>query len=170
VKSICRKNEGSRVRESQRESSASKIPQDKIEPMNDNRNLEPGKSAVPPASRAGPAGQLRKLGWIILVSGVALGGLIYLLVPDDGSSEGDTLQSEYYKSQELETERLWGNGGSLILEVTRSFRRASTWSILIICLSAIVSLVCFFWAASPPRGCHGRLTTENAKNAKRMDL
>jgi hypothetical protein len=92
---------------------------------------------------------------------MALGGLIYLLGPDDASSEGDTLQTEYYKSQELETQRLWGNGGSLILEVTRSFRRASTWSILIICLSAIASLICFFAAGRPPRHRHGQPSAGN---------
>jgi hypothetical protein len=105
-------------------------------------------AALPPR----PGSQLRKIGFIVLLTGLAIGGLIYLFGPVEGTSEKNTLQTEYYKNQELETQRLWGNEGSLVLEITRSLKQASTYSIIVIALSALVSFACFYLASHPHDG------------------
>ena len=92
------------------------------------------------------AARLRKTGLVILFAGIFVGGLIYAFGPLDDASEGNSLQTEYYKNQELETQRLWGSEGALVLELTRLFKRASTYSVIVITASAAFSLVCFFRA------------------------
>jgi hypothetical protein len=87
-----------------------------------------------------------------MLAGLAIGGLIYLFGPVETSSEENSLQMEYYKNQELETQRLWGNEGSLVLEITRSLKQARTYSIIVIALSALVSFVCFYLASHPHTG------------------
>ena len=91
------------------------------------------------------ADRLRKIGWLVLLSGLVIGGMIYLYGPLE-TSDDNSLMSQYYKNQETEAQRLWGAQGSMILGLTRSLKRASTYSIIVIILSVLVSLACFFLA------------------------
>jgi hypothetical protein len=95
------------------------------------------------------ADQLRKFGLIVLITGLAIGGAIYFLAPPDDSSDGNTLLSQYHKNEEVESQRLWGAEGSLVLEITRSLKRPRTYSVIVICVSAFASFSCFFLAGHP---------------------
>lgn len=103
-----------------------------------------------PVSAKDPAAQLKKIGLIVLLAGLAIGALIWLLFPDDNSSDDNSLLSQYYKQQEVQAQRLWGNQGSLVLEFTRSLKRPVTWSVIITVLSVIFALACFYLASRPP--------------------
>jgi hypothetical protein len=102
-----------------------------------------------PTTQETPAAHLRKIGLLVLLAGVAIAAIIYALGPLETSSDPNSLQTQYYKNQELETQRLWGNGGSLILAVTRTLKQASTYSIIVIVISAVISAVCFYHASHP---------------------
>jgi hypothetical protein len=98
-----------------------------------------------PPSRS-PAAQLRKIGLIVLLAGFALAGMIYVLVPEDTSSEENSLLTEYYDKQEVAVQRMWGREGTLTLELTRSLKRASTYSAIVLVVSALGSFACFYLA------------------------
>jgi hypothetical protein len=108
--------------------------------------IEPEAEAL---CQKNPAAQLKKIGLIVLLAGFAIGGIIYLLFPGDASSDDDTLMTQYYKQQELDAQRLWGNQGSLVLAFTRSLKRPRTYSVIIIVLSVIFALACFYLASHP---------------------
>ena len=97
-----------------------------------------------------PAAQLKKIGLIVLVVGLAIGAMIWLLFPNDNSSDDNSMLNQYYKQQDVQAQRLWGNQGSLVLEFTRSLKRPSTWSVIIAVLSVIFALACFYLASRPP--------------------
>lgn len=103
-----------------------------------------------PVSAQDPAAPLKKIGLIVLLAGVVIGALIWLLFPDETSSDDNSSLSQYYKQQEVQVQRLWGNQGSLVLEITRSLKRPGTWSVIIIVLSVIFALACFYLASRPP--------------------
>src|SRR5690242_3314589 len=108
--------------------------------------MSEGKTDPQPKSSADPGAQLKKIGLIVLVSGFVVAGLIYLIWPDNAPPDENSLDSQYYKQQEIDVQRLWGNQGSLLLAFTRGLHRASTYSILIIIISTIVALACFYLA------------------------
>ena len=58
-----------------------------------------------------PAAQLRKIGLIVLLAGFAIAGMIYALVPEDTSSEDNSLLTEYHDKQEVAVQRMWGRRG-----------------------------------------------------------
>jgi uncharacterized membrane protein len=95
-----------------------------------------------------PAAHLKKIGLVVLLAGVVIGGLIYVIWPDEAADE-NSLTSQYYKSQQIDVQRMYGNEGSLVLGITRSLHRASTYSIIIIVLSVLFALVCFYLASHP---------------------
>ncbi|HZV33024.1 MAG TPA: hypothetical protein VFB72_00490 [Verrucomicrobiae bacterium] len=107
-----------------------------------------------------PAAQLKKTGLMVLLGGLAIGATIWLVFPNDTSSEDNTLLSQYYKQQEAQAQRLWGNQGSLALEVTRSLKQPGTWSVIVIVLSVMFALACFYLASRPP--------SEDQNNPNRM--
>ena len=72
--------------------------------------------------------------------------MIYALVPEATSSEDNPLLTEYYDKQEVAAQRMWGRQGSLTLELTRSLKRASTYSAIVIVASVLGSFACFYLA------------------------
>lgn len=104
---------------------------------------------IQPNSATAPAARLKKIGVIVLVSGFVIAALIYFIFPDTVPPDENSLDSQYYKQQEIDVQRLWGNQGSLILAFTRSLHHASTYSILIIIISIVVALACFYLATHP---------------------
>jgi hypothetical protein len=93
-----------------------------------------------------PAAQLRRIGIIVLLAGFAIAGMIYALGPEDTSSEDNPLLTDYYDKQEVAVERVWGKEGSLTLGLTRRLKRASTYSAIVIVVSALGSFACFYLA------------------------
>jgi hypothetical protein len=93
-----------------------------------------------------PAAQLRRIGIIVLLAGFAIAGMIYALWPEDTSSEDNPLLTDYYDKQEVAVERVWGKEGSLTLGLTRRLKRASTYSAIVIVVSALGSFACFYLA------------------------
>jgi hypothetical protein len=83
---------------------------------------------------------------VVLLAGFAIAGMIYALGPEDTSSEHNPLLTEYYDKQDVAIQRVWGNEGSLILGLTRSLKRASTYSVIVIVVSTLVSFACFYHA------------------------
>ena len=81
-----------------------------------------------------------------------MGEMIYLFASADASPEPNSLQTEYYKKQETQMQGLWGNEGSLVVGLTRVLKRASTYSVLVIIISIVISLVCFFMASHSTDG------------------
>jgi hypothetical protein len=99
-----------------------------------------------------PAAQLRRIGWLVLLAGFALGGMIYLFgAGGDTAPDENTVSTIDYKKQELDAQRMFGSEGGLVWEITRIFSRASTWSAIIIGVSALIALGCFFMASHPPK-------------------
>jgi hypothetical protein len=122
-----------------------------------------------PSSRS-PAAQLRKTGLIVLFVGFALAGMIYALVPEDTSSEDNSLLTEYYDKQEVAVQRMWGRQGSLTLELTRSLKRASTYSVIVIVVSTLASFACFYLARDAYDGKDeqpGKLLSQPSKTIKK---
>lgn len=107
-----------------------------------------------------PSAQLKKIGLIVLLAGLAIGATIWLVFPRDTSSDDNSLLSQYYKQQEVQAQQLWGNQGSLVLEFTRSLKQPGTWAVIIIVLSVIFALACFYLASRPP--------SEDQNNPERM--
>jgi len=106
-----------------------------------------------PPSRS-PAAQLRRIGLIVLLAGFALAGLIYVLAPAGASSEENPALTEYYDKQAVAVQRMWGREGSLTLGLTRSLKRASTYSTIVIVVSVLGSFACFYLARDAYDG-HG---------------
>jgi hypothetical protein len=100
-------------------------------------------------SPGNPAAKLNKIGLMVLLAGLAVGGLIYALGGEDDSADENSLMSQYYKNQELATQRLWGNEGSLILGIERSLERPRTYSAIVIVGAGLFSFACFFMASHP---------------------
>ena len=98
-----------------------------------------------PSSRS-PAAQLRRIGLIVLLAGFAIAGAIYALAPDGPSPEDNPSLTEFYDKQEVAVERMWGREGSLTLGITRSLKRASTYSAIVLVVSALGSFACFYLA------------------------
>jgi hypothetical protein len=101
------------------------------------------------ASRKSQVVRLRRMGLIILLAGLAIGAMIYFFGPAGAPTDENTLMSQYYKKEELDAQRLWGNGGSLVLGLTRSLKRASTYSVMVIVVSLIFAVACFYFASHP---------------------
>jgi hypothetical protein len=90
-----------------------------------------------------PAATLRKLGVVILVTGVAIGAAIYLFAPQPDSGETDPALAEYYDKQQLAMERTWGKAGAYVIE---NLKHVRTYSGIVTVGSIIVSLGCFYLA------------------------
>ena len=104
------------------------------------------KTEVCPLPSKRPAAQLRKIGLIVFLAGFAIAGMIYAFVPEATSSEDNPFLTEYYDKQEVAVQRMWGREGSLTLELTRSLKRASTYSVIVIVVSVLGSFACFYLA------------------------
>jgi len=61
------------------------------------------------------------------------------------------LASQYYKQNELLAQKLWGGNGSMTLELTRAFHRPSTYALILLVVSIVIALVCFYLASHPPK-------------------
>ncbi len=96
------------------------------------------------------AARIRKIGLLFLFAGMVLGGLIYIFGPAEASPEDNDLLTEYYKKQDLETQKMWGNLGPVVLGVTRSFKHASTYAIIVAAMGGLAALACFFHASHLP--------------------
>ena len=97
------------------------------------------------------AARLRRIGLIVLLAGFVIGGVIYFIAPHEDSTDENTLTSQYYKKDELDAQRLWGRGGSLVLGLTRCLKRGSTYSVMVVVVSVIFAFVCFYWASRAAR-------------------
>src|SRR5579859_7689750 len=95
-------------------------------------------------SRQSSPARLRKIGLIIGLTGLLLGGIIFAFFPDSPQEDDNSLSSQYYKKQEVQVQGLWGSQGSMVLGLNRIFSRPSTYSVLIIAVSAVVGLACFY--------------------------
>jgi len=73
--------------------------------------------------------------------------MIFAFFPDNPEADDSSLASQYYKRQEVTVQGLWGNQGSLVLGLNRIFSRPSTYSVMIIAISALVGLACFYMAS-----------------------
>lgn len=97
------------------------------------------------------AARLRKVGLTILLSGLLLAAFIYAFIPDNTPSDPNSLMTQYYKREETQVQNLWGNGGSLVLGITRSLKHPGTYSAIIVTISVIAALGCFYLSSHPPR-------------------
>lgn len=70
---------------------------------------------------------------------------------DDTAPDENTVSSAYYKKQKLDAQRLFGNEGDVVSEIAGTFRKPSTWSAIVIVVSALIALGCFFMASHPPK-------------------
>jgi hypothetical protein len=114
--------------------------------MEHDYHMPESKTEVCPPPSKRPAAQLRRIGLIVLLAGFAIAGMIYAFAPEDTSSEDNPLLTEYYDKQEVAVQRMWGREGSLTLELTRSLRCASTYSVIVIVASVLGSFACFYLA------------------------
>ena len=89
------------------------------------------------------------MGLTALLAGLVIGAIIYLAAPAETSTDENTLMSQYYKREEADAERIWGSGGSLVLGLTRSLKRPSTYSGIVVVVSVVFALVCFYLASHP---------------------
>lgn len=96
------------------------------------------------------AAQLQRAGIFILLVGLLIAGLIYAFVPDNAAPDENSLKSQYYKKEELDTQGLMGGGGSLVLGMTRALRRPGTYSLIVVVVTVLAALICFFLASRHP--------------------
>jgi hypothetical protein len=82
----------------------------------------------------------------VLLVGFSIAGMIYAFVPENPPSEESSSLTEYYDKQEVAAQRMWGREGSLTVELTRRLKRASTYTVLVIVVSLLGSLACFYLA------------------------
>ncbi len=106
-------------------------------------------SPTPPRN---PPAQLKKIGWIVLLSGLVVAAVIYAFGADTAPPDDNSLESQYYKREQADVQRLWGNEGSMVLGFTRMFHRASTYSVIVLIVSVAFALICFYLASPPPEG------------------
>jgi hypothetical protein len=92
------------------------------------------------------AAHFKKIALITLAIGLPAAALVYALFPDSAPTDENSLASQYYKQQELETQKLWGGGGSMVLGITRSLQRPITYEIIIVVGSVGVALACLVLA------------------------
>ena len=109
----------------------------------DQHKCENKAGGCPPPSKR-PAAQLRKAGLIVLLAGFSIAGMIYAFVPEKPSSEENPSLTEYHDKEDVAVQRMWGREGSLTLELTRSLKRASTYTVLVIVVSVLGSFMCFY--------------------------
>jgi len=114
--------------------------------MEHDQHMPESKAELSLLPSRSPAAQLRRIGLIVLLAGFAIAGMIYALVPEDTSSEDNSLLTEYHEKQEVAVQRMWGRQGTLTLELTRSLKRAGTYSVIVIVVSALGSFACFYLA------------------------
>ncbi len=121
--------------------------------MQHDQHISKGKTEGCLPSSKSPAAQLRKIGLIVLLAGFAIAGIIYVFVPEDTASEENASLTEYYDKQAVAVQRMWGREGSLTLEITRSLKRPSTYSAIVIVVSVLGSFACFYLARDSYDGC-----------------
>src|SRR5947209_5606754 len=98
------------------------------------------------------AAQLRRIGLLVLLAGLALGGVIYLFGSGIDTAPDDNLgSSAYTKKQQLDAQHMFGNEGDMVSRIASAFSKPGTWAGIVIAVSALVALGCFFMASHPPK-------------------
>jgi hypothetical protein len=93
-----------------------------------------------------PAAKLRRIGLIVLVAGLAIGGLLYLLAPKPNSPEDDPALAGYYDKQDLARQQMYGKSTAFVLNALESLKHLRTYSGIVIAGSVVVSFICFYLA------------------------
>ena len=100
----------------------------------------PGKSSRRRASR------LRRIGFIVLVAGIAAAGLVYWKGTRSPDLSADLSMQGFNRAEQRQMARLYGKSGLLIDEWSDALARPSTQAILIVVFSALVFGGCFYFA------------------------
>jgi hypothetical protein len=93
-----------------------------------------------------PAAKLRRIGLMVLVAGLVVGGLIYLLAPEPNSPENDPGLAGYYDKQALARQQMYGKPTAFVLSALESLKHLRTYSGVVIAGSVVVSFICFYLA------------------------
>ena len=83
---------------------------------------------------------------MVLVAGLALGGLIYAFAPVADSPEDDPELAGYYDKQELARQQMYGKPTAFVLSALESLKHLRTYSGIFITGSVVASFICFYLA------------------------
>jgi hypothetical protein len=83
---------------------------------------------------------------MVLIAGLAIGGLIYAFAPVANSPEDDPALAGYNDKQELARQQMYGKPTAFVLSALESMKHLRTYSGIVIAGSVVFSFICFYLA------------------------
>ncbi len=107
------------------------------------------QNPVPVSPSARRARRLRIAGVIVLFLGLLGIGTVYWLAIRSGNASDNAMELGYYKSEQLQLQKMYGHQGELMADIYSAFQQPGAQAILIALATALISGGCFFFACLP---------------------